>query len=191
MCKKINLDELFLNQIVNTKLTCKNKNPWIPSSKFIAVHSLSIDERGRNAQEFFQKIFRLEGYRTQGDNEKTGDWDIKINNWRVEVKSATMGRTGTFQHDGIHKTNNYDFIFFLDIAPDQIYFSCCKYDDIPWDLLHERGNETNKTKRTTGAGFKWDFKYNANHKKIPRWNGRVNTVYDIITIFKKCNESAS
>jgi hypothetical protein len=37
------------------------------------VRSLSIDERGRNAQEFLQSVFKLGGFRTQGDNEKTGN----------------------------------------------------------------------------------------------------------------------
>ncbi len=187
MCKNLSLDDLFIQQIKNTKQSCKTQDPWSPDCKFIAVRSLSIDERGRNAQEFLQSVFKLGGFRTQGDNEKTGNWDIKINNWRVEVKSATMDRTSKFQHESVHKTNDYDFIFFLDIAPNEIYFSCCKYVNIPWNLLHERGNESKRDKRTTGAGFKWDFKYNEKDKRLPSTYGCVKKVEDIISIFQKCN----
>lgn len=181
------LDELFLSQIEQTKISAKRKDVWLPGiSKFYKVKELSIDERGRNGQEFLQNVFKLMGYRTQGDNEKTGEWDIKINNWRVEVKTACLDRSGKFQHESLHKTNNYDFVFFLDIAPDNIYFAVTKYKDIPFDIIHERGNETQRTKRTTGVGFKYDFTYKTGDKKIPKYHGIVNTVEDMKNIFEHC-----
>lgn len=187
MHENLNLDELFLKQIENTKITCKKPNPWTKNCKFFAITELTKDECGRNGQEFLQKVFNLGGYKTQGDNEKTGNWDIKVNNWRIEVKSAILGRNGGFQHDGIHKTNDYDFIFFLDVAQNEIYFSCCKYDNIPFESLHERGNESKRDKRTTGSGFKWDFRYTEKCKKLPPYHGCVKKVEDIISIFQKCN----
>lgn len=188
MCE---LKNLFIEQVKNTAKTRKKVSLWNENCDLYCVKRLSIDERGRNAQEFFQKIFSKK-FRTQGDNEKTGDWDIKIENWRVEVKSATIDCNGKFQHDGVRMTNNYDFIFFLDISTNDIYFSCCHYNSIPFDSLHERGNDSIRTKRVTGNGFKWDFKYDEKNKKKPKYNGLVKTIDDVITIFEKClNESKS
>lgn len=184
---QLTLEELLLTQIDNTKRTSKKQDIWIRGiSTFYQIKELSIDERGRNGQEFLQTVFKCGGYKVRGDNEKTGDWDIKINNWRIEVKSACMDRQGKFQHENLHKTNNYDFVFFLDIAPDDIYFSCLKYKNIPFNILHERGNDSNKEKRVTGAGYKYDFKYKETDKKLPRYHGKVTKVQDIINIFKLC-----
>jgi len=187
------LDEIFLTQIDKTIDSAKNEDIWKPGiSKFYKVKQLSIDERGRNGQEFLQTVFKIAGYKTQGDNEKTGDWDIKINNKRVEVKTACMDRTKKFQHENVHRTNNYDFLFFLDIAPEDIYFAVVKYCDIPWDALHERGNDSDKSKRVTGAGYKYDLKYdtkNLNDKKLPKHWGKVATVDDIVKIYEDCLKS--
>jgi hypothetical protein len=77
----------------------------------------------------------------------------------------------------------------LDIAPDDIYFACVKYEDIPFDKIHERGNETKRFKRATGAGFKYDFKYDDNNQNLPKHNGIVKTIDDIVNIFKNCLEN--
>lgn len=182
------LKEIFIKQIENTVKTRKKPTLWNEKCNFHLIKSLSIDERGRNAQEFIQKIFKCKGYRVQGDNEKTGNWDIKINNYRIEVKTATLDCNRNFQHEGINMTNDYDFIFFIDVSPNDIYFSCCRYNDIPFKQLHERGNESNRTKRVTGKGFKWDFKYDEKNKKKPKYSKLVKTIDDVISIFKNCEK---
>jgi len=194
-----NIKKLFIEEIETTIKSAKNPDPWekIPHCSFYPIKHLSIDERGRNGQEFIQNVFKgrkkcvhvkIEGvndkpYSVKGDNEKTGEWDIKINNHRIEVKTACMDRARKFQHEGVKKTNNYDFIFFLDVTPnDEIYFGVTHYKEIPWTDLHERG----KSNRPTGAGFKWDIKYNVVNSKTPT-NWRVcNTVQDMIDTFEEC-----
>lgn len=179
----IEINDLFLKQIESTLKTSKKPDPWLTQSKLRPIKLLSIDERGRNGQEFLQAIFKLAGFKTAGDNEKTGEWDIKIQNWRIEVKSACRGRSGTFQHESLKNTNNYDFVFFLDVDLDKIYFGCCTYNEIPWDHLHYRA----KANRPTGAGYKWDFNPDSKKSiKLPAHYGIVNTVGDVIKIFNEC-----
>ena len=42
---------------------------------------------------------------------------LKIGNNRIEIKSTTFNCNGSFHHNGLHKTNNYDFVFFIVSLP--------------------------------------------------------------------------
>lgn len=189
--------EILKNEVDSILSAPKENKKWNSSSTFWFFKQLEIDERGRAGQEFFQKVFSKAGYRTRGDDDHNGDWDIKINNFRIEVKTATLDVNGNFQHESLHQTSNYDFVFFLDIAPEEICFSICKYNDIPFDSLHLRG----KANRPTGAGFKWDTRYKwyqienrneikaKNITKIPMFRKVVRSVNDIVTLFESaCND---
>ena len=68
--------------------------------------------------------------------------------------------------------NNIDSKKYTFIEPSA---GCCNF----FELLPK--------KRRTGAGFKWDFKYNEKDKRLPSTYGCVKKVEDIVSIFNKCN----
>ncbi|MEZ0180442.1 hypothetical protein ['Camptotheca acuminata' phytoplasma] len=94
------------------------------------------------------------GFKSFNDKDKNKDWDIKLENYRIELKTATLDVNNKFQHEGIHKTDNYDLLVFLDIAPNQIFLKGILYNEIDFSKLNLRGGGR---KTATGAGFKYDY----------------------------------
>lgn len=75
---------------------------------------MSMEEMDKNSLKKFLKWVNL---KHKVIMKKTNDWDIKIGNNRIEIKSTTFNCNGSFHHDGLHKTNNYDFVFFIVCLP--------------------------------------------------------------------------
>ncbi|NWN45755.1 hypothetical protein [Candidatus Phytoplasma pruni] len=150
----------------------KNKNQFQENDLYYKIKNLSIDARGSFGQQFLVDGLKKIGLKTVNDNNKNKDWDIKVNNYRVEVKTATLDSQNKFQHEGIHKTHNYDLLIFLDIAPNQIFIKAVLYDEIDFSKLHQRGAGR---KLATGAGYKWDY-YLPQHQAE---NNQINSLSDL------------
>lgn len=181
--KKQILNKILIEEIENTKKTTKKSDLWNEKSPFYGLKLLSIDERGRNAQNFILTVFKNLGYSVLDNDKINNEWDIKIKNYRIEVKGALIDRSKKFQHESVRKSDVYDFIFFVDIALDKIFFGCCKYSNIPFEFLHERG----RSNRPTGSGYKWDINpYSMKSKLKPIYYKEVCFDYEIKDIFEKC-----
>lgn len=144
---------MILNIIEEIK-TKETNNIWIGST-FECIRNLQIDKRGSVGERFFQRVFTFSEFsrRIEYKDGDQGDWDLKVNNIRLEVKTSSIDVNKKFQNEGIRKTEKtYDGILFLGIAPENIFFKIIKYSEIPFDKLHCR------EKAKTGVGYKWDFK---------------------------------
>ena len=98
-----------------------------------------------------------------------GDWDIKINDVRIEVKTSSLDVNNKFQNEHIKDTPYCDYICFIGVAPNALYMRLEKISEIDFSLLHNRG------KRGTGAGYKWDFK--------PQDMQEVKTREEVVSLF--------
>lgn len=128
---------------------------WKSTSKYARIRHLQIDKRGSFGERLLRDIFSKErnialAYQ-DGDQ---GDWDIKINDIKIEVKTSSLDVNGKFQNEHIKDTPHCDFICFIGIAPDNLYMRLEKISEIDFSTLHNRGA------KGTGAGYKWDFKPN-------------------------------
>ncbi|MDD6055510.1 MAG: hypothetical protein SOW25_02650 [Helicobacter sp.] len=126
---------------------------WKSTSKYVKIRNLQIDKRGSFGERLLRDIFSKErnislAYQ-DGDQ---GEWDIQINNIKIEVKTSSLDVNGKFQNESIRNTTNCDYICFIGVAPDNIYMRLEKISEIDFATLHNRG------KRGTGVGYKWDFK---------------------------------
>ena len=126
---------------------------WKSDSRYIRIRHLQIDKRGSFGERLLRDIFSKERNITlsyqDGDQ---GDWDIKINTIKIEVKTSSLDVNNKFQNEHIKNTANCDYICFIGIAPNAIYMRLEKISEINFNKLHNRG------KRGTGAGYKWDLK---------------------------------
>lgn len=125
---------------------------WIEDSKYREFRSLSIDKRGSFGERFFTKVLparRIEYF--DGDQ---GDWDLKLDNIKFEVKTSSLDSNKKFQNERIKKDGDYFGLLFLGIKPNDLCIKFIKQSDIEFDKLHNRGDAG------TGAGYKWDFKEN-------------------------------
>ncbi|TQR54344.1 hypothetical protein [Campylobacter troglodytis] len=137
---------------------------WKSTSKYARIRHLQIDKRGSFGDRLLRDIFSKErnislAYR-DGDQ---GEWDIKINEFKIEVKTSSLDVNNKFHPTGceevaeaknehIKNTPNCDFICFIGVAPDNLFMRLEKISEIDFNKLHNRGQ------RGTGAGYKWDFK---------------------------------
>lgn len=140
------------NNIFNEIESEVNKtSKWKSTSKYARIRHLQIDKRGSFGERLLRDIFSKErnislSYQ-DGDQ---GDWDIKINGIKIEVKTSSLDINNKFQNEHIKNTPNCDFICFIGIAPDSIFMRLEKISDIDFSKLHNRG--------ARGTGYKWDLK---------------------------------
>lgn len=173
MTNKTELDNIAIPLLNEILLEAQDK--WQnPNSKYKLYRSLQIDKRGSFGERFFaqslSKIYkrRLKIEYNDGDQ---GDWDLKFNGLKFEIKTSSLDVNNKFQNERIKKGGDYDGILFLGVAPDELYIKFVKQCDINFDNLH------NREKAKTGAGYKWDFKL---HEML-----QVKTLDDIKTEFEK------
>lgn len=154
MENKNSISTLF-DEVYDEVLSTLKKIPKFKETDlYYKVQKLSIDAKGSFGQKFLINGFKKNGFKAINDKDKNKDWDIKLENYRVEVKTATLDVNNKFQHEGIHKTSNYDLLIFLDIAPNNIYVKGILYNEIDFSKLHQRGAGR---KIATGVGYKYDF----------------------------------
>jgi hypothetical protein len=91
---------------------------------------------------------------TEDKNSTDGTYDLKINDKKVEIKTARLGVNASFQHETL-KTDGYDYILFVDITPDYFYITL-----LPRFDMKERhpiiGRKPHPRKGTSDV-FKLDF----------------------------------
>ena len=132
------------------------QDEWLDeNSKYKEYRKLQIDKRGSFGERFFSQTLsqiyfrRLNIEYNDGDQ---GDWDLKFNGIKFEIKTASIDVNKKFQNEGLKKDGDYDGVLFLGVAPNQLYIKFALKTDIPFDKLH------NREERKTGRGCKWDFK---------------------------------
>lgn len=158
-------------KIVFEAIDRENNSIWTEDSLYGHIRTIQIDKRGSfgerlvylSLSDYFQR--RIEY--NDGDQ---SDWDIKINNKKFEIKTASLDVNNKFQNERIKKDGDYFGLIFIGIAPNKIYIKCVKQTDINFDDLH------NREEAKTGAGYKWDFK--------PEEMTEIQTTEELFQIFK-------
>lgn len=159
---------------------------------------LSIDERWQLWEEIIhdslnnRNEFEVIYDSSVTDAEKW--YDIIINNKKVEIKTATITSwTWLFQHEHLEAQRDYDYIFFLDIAPNNIFLTITKKTDIIWSK--KKWDWKNKTAihRRPNWDYKCDFSINhIYNKKIPKFRNfrtwEIKSKNDLIKIIEYINE---
>jgi hypothetical protein len=146
------------NAIINSMNTI-----WKPNVPNKFVTELPIDARGKYGEYIVKNI--LSCYKNDTDVVEyyegiQGDWDVKFNDIRIEVKTSTLDNQGKFQNENIKKyklhteeLNPYDVLILIGISPYNYHYKIVRYEDIDFTTLHNRGSAG------TGAAYKWDFQY--------------------------------
>jgi hypothetical protein len=78
-------------------------------------------------------------------------FDMEINGYRTEVKTATSGVSNktnelseTYQHENLYGENVWDKIVFLDVLPNSFYISVLSYDSMSGVLLNKHHHTGSK-----------------------------------------------
>jgi len=118
-------------------------DPWI-GSKYEYIRNAGTDATGKIGEEFVYELLKslFKNYniiwgKDKNSNHKDGVYDIKIIDdiissllLRLEVKTATQGKSGSFQHEKILGKEFCDKIIFLDITPNGFYITILNVEEI-------------------------------------------------------------
>lgn len=139
-----------------TRVAREAKGSWTnPEDIYYPYRHIQIDKRGSFGERFFEQAIlaafprRITIEYKDGDQ---GDWDLRINGYKFEIKTSSIDVNNKFQNEGLHDDGDYYGVLFLCVTPNQLYFKFVKKCDIPFGILHDRRSAG------TGSGYKWDHK---------------------------------
>lgn len=78
--------------------------------------------KGDLAEEFVMKYCKALGFKVEFGVSRLGDYDLKIEESKFEVKMATEDQTGNFQFNHIRYDYKYHYLICVGITPDSILF---------------------------------------------------------------------
>lgn len=151
------------------------KTNWKPTDTYVKFRHLQIDQRGRIGEHLIEDIFKEFGSQVKYKDNQTGDYDIIINNYRMEIKTASLDGSNNFQHEGIKDSDKWDAIIFVDVAPNNVYITIVDKSEFKFGLTnskkpkekygvvfingieHKMHNRSKNGSNATGPGYKLVF----------------------------------
>lgn len=167
-----NINNIALD-ILNT-IILEEQDRWkADSAIFKEYRHLQLDKRGSFGERLVHKILSTIYYRRlsleyqDGDQ---GDWDIKFNGNKLEIKTISLDTHDRFQVEGIRKNGAYDYVIVIGVTPNSLCFKIFSKTDFNFNIekciditgrqygLCNRGKE-NTTKYATGTGYKLTLRW--------------------------------
>ena len=127
----------------------KSKLDKWDGSTFGFIKRLPTSNIGEIGEEFILELCKMFIDNNAELNPKSRDeFDIKILNKKVEIKTATEDTSGSFQFNGIRYHRKYDYLLVLGISPDTIYFNFYTAADVKSQKI---GNLVSMEKGAVGS----------------------------------------
>src|SRR3989344_6574729 len=98
-----------------------------------AFKHLANTSKGDAAEEFIKMYATALGFKAEKNQKRLGDWDVKINEKKFEVKCATEDISGSFQFNHIRFDYRYDFLLCLGVSPNGLFFRIWSKGDVATD----------------------------------------------------------
>ncbi|GAA6238869.1 MAG: hypothetical protein SPLM_09860 [Spiroplasma phoeniceum] len=126
--KRTEIYELFKNLIYEKlKIIEKEKNGY-----FALAWGFEANAIGQVGETFIKNIFNNNGYNV--DLKSIHDeYDIMIDDKKIEIKTAKVGYNNAFQFNGINPKYNYDLIICIGIELNSIKYRLFKSEQIFYD----------------------------------------------------------
>lgn len=149
----------LLSGIIQKAIASQPSSAW-DVGIFGTIKTLEIDNRGTVGEAFVAESLRALGHSITHNREKhvtRKHWDIKVDETIVlEIKTATLGNRGTFQHESLTPGRNYDGLVLVDIGPDDVYVTFAAHQALPWRKPNNKFTEKPKKMHVRPDGrFKW------------------------------------
>ncbi len=109
--------QIFLD-VIQTKIVHAK---WA-GSPHEAFKNLANSSKGDAGEEFLAKYATALGFAVETSGGRLGDWDVKIEKSRYEVKLATEDISGAFQFNHIRYDSKYDYLICIGVTPNGIEF---------------------------------------------------------------------
>lgn len=125
-------------------------------SPFQCINKLKPDYSGKIGELFINRLCNqtsnMFSKYLEDVNSKDGTYDI--NNKKIEIKTARLGKYGSFQHENLH-LDGYDVLIFIDITPHYYYITILpKFDlDSKCKILGRKAH----LRKNTNNVYKFDY----------------------------------
>ncbi len=91
-------------------------------SPLVGYRMLANTNRGAIGEEFIRRYLRQNEIEV-GNGGRVSPTDLRIEDVRFEVKTASLGANGTFQFNHVRLDRDYDYLLCLGICPNQVVFN--------------------------------------------------------------------
>ena len=91
-------------------------------SPLIGYRMLGNTNRGEIGEEFIRRYLTQAGIEV-GNGGRVSPTDLRVDETRFEVKTASLGANGTFQFNHVRLDRDYDYLLCLGICPDRVVFN--------------------------------------------------------------------
>lgn len=98
-----------------------------------AFKHLANTSKGDAGEEFIKEYAEAIGFVSEKNRIRQGDWDVKIDDKKIEVKCATEDTSGSFQFNHIRFDYKYDYLLCLGISPNDLLFRIWSKADVATD----------------------------------------------------------
>jgi hypothetical protein len=170
-----------------------SQNRWL-GSPFEPIVRLSNDERGKFGEELVNSIALKTNLPVvfEGDantNNQDGVFDILINNQRCEVKLATLDVNNSFQHENLYADSVWDYVIFVDVVQQGIYFTILRYDEFNVNEKHPIFGRKPSLRRSQSDKFKFDLSLKSMDRGLAcgltvKYNVEEDNMDEVITFIK-------
>ena len=139
--------------------------PW-ENAIFKDVYNMTNDARGQFGESIISDACHMINANIQEDITNTNvkndgaHYDIKVNDYRIEVKTSCISTSDAWQHEPLYFENVCDKVIFIDFSYDCFYIAVVDNVDLP---LGGRDNPTmfgrkhGTLRKNKDDGFKLDF----------------------------------
>lgn len=101
MTNKSNRVDEILVDILENIIIEDSPEKW-KNAKFTKQRMIQIDKRGSVGERFFAEVLMsLYPRRIEYNDGDQGDWDLKINKIKFEIKTASLDKNNKFQNEGL------------------------------------------------------------------------------------------
>ena len=98
-------------------------------SPLIGYRLLGNTNRGEIGEEFIRRYARAHDIPVSNGG-RTSPTDLRIGDFRFEVKTASLGANGTFQFNHVRLDRDYDYLFCLGICPNNVVFNMWRKGEV-------------------------------------------------------------
>ena len=91
-------------------------------SPLVGYRMLGNTNRGEIGEEFIRRYLRQNGIEA-GNGGRVARTDLRVEDVRFEVKTASLGANGTFQFNHVRMDRDYAYLLCVGICPDRVLFN--------------------------------------------------------------------
>ena len=102
---------------------------WVDSQN-MEIKNVRLGPRGDLGAEYVERLCESLGFVVVQEESRTGEHDTTIGGHLFEIKTATEDVHDNFQFNLIRTDYNYEFLFVLGIAPNDIMFNVYRHADV-------------------------------------------------------------